>query len=313
MAKKTSGSKKVDKSTSAAVSPKASKSSKWTPLFWLLALAFAVLAAGLRYYTTSASLNSHVGQPTSSAPARIRWNVTCSNQYYPFIKGCHKRAKCGRAVRDNFVTPDVIDALREIADHGMQGRSTLGGPTIMDINTGYVKDGNGLINLYRQTPPVEFTTEQYTLYRDVIEKIRQTIMAEFDLSSLHFTAPTFLTRLIGNASWTPAELHDEYWHAHVDKNNTHHYDYSGLLYLADYGTEFTGGLFAFMDGAKTTTVEPARRLMMFTSGMENLHQVRQVETGARYLMSMWFTCDPRKRFHNFLDGKVHDHFDSTET
>ena len=26
-------------------------------------------------------------------------------------------------------------------------------------------------------------------------------------------------------------MHDEYWHAHVDKNNTGHYDYSGLLYV----------------------------------------------------------------------------------
>ncbi|RLO02800.1 hypothetical protein DYB28_006534, partial [Aphanomyces astaci] len=150
--------------------------------------------------------------------------------------------------------------MRDIADHGMQGRSTLGGPTIMDINTGmysvdhpirrweftsscigYVKDGNGLINLYRQDPPVQFTTEQYTLYRDVIESIRLAIMDEFRLSTLYFTAPTFLTRLIGNASWVPQEMHDEYWHAHVDKNNTRHYDYSGLLYLADYGVEFTGG------------------------------------------------------------------------
>ncbi|RHY23098.1 hypothetical protein DYB32_009305 [Aphanomyces invadans] len=192
-------------------------------------------------------------------------------QYKPFVQGCHKRTKCGRALKDNFVSPAVVDALRGIADHGMQGRSTLGGPTIMDINTGYVKDGNGLINLYRQDPPVQFTTAH------TIEVIRRAIMHEFQLTTLYFTAPTFLTRLIGNASWTPAELHDEYWsdcayephtprgfdvsmsrHAHVDKNNTHHYDYSGLLYLADYGVEFTGGMFAFLDHHRNTTVEPAR-------------------------------------------------------
>ncbi|RHY15410.1 hypothetical protein DYB36_002009, partial [Aphanomyces astaci] len=166
--------------------------------------------------------------------------------YQPFVQGCHKRAKCGRALRDNFVSPAVVDAMRDIADHGMQGRSTLGGPTIMDINTGmysvdhpirrweftsscigYVKDGNGLINLYRQDPPVQFTTEQYTLYR------------EYDLSSIQEHIVLIM-------------------HAHVDKNNTRHYDYSGLLYLADYGVEFTGGLFAFLDKDKNITVEPAR-------------------------------------------------------
>ena len=28
-------------------------------------------------------------------------------------------------------------------------------------------------------------------------------------------------------------------------------------------------------------------------------------TGTRYVMSMWFTCDESRRFENFLDGQVH--------
>ncbi|RLN60516.1 hypothetical protein BBJ28_00008710 [Nothophytophthora sp. Chile5] len=143
----------------------------------------------------------------------------------------------------------------------------------------------------------------------VIEKIRLALIDEFQLEVLYFSAPTFITRLVGNESWTPTEIHDEYWHPHVDKDNTEHYDYSGLLYLADYGVDFTGGLFAFIDEDSELVVEPARaRLMMFTSSKENLHQVRKVESGARYVMSMWFSCDERKQFHNFLDGKMHQHF-----
>jgi hypothetical protein len=164
----------------------------------------------------------------------------------------------------------------------------------------------------------------------VIESIRLALMEEFQLEVLHFTAPTFITRIVGNSSWSPAEIHDEYWcvaavknprtpsgfsccascrHPHVDKDNTQHYDYSGLLYLADYEDDFTGGLFAFIDKETEQVVEPARgRLMMFTSGKENLHQVKQVESGTRYVMSMWFSCDSRKQFHNFLDGKMHQHF-----
>ena len=45
---------------------------------------------------------------------------------------------------------------------------------------------------------------------------------------------------------------------------------------------------------------------MFSSGRENLHGVRRVESGTRYVMSMWFTCDERKKFENFLDGKKHE-------
>jgi len=55
------------------------------------------------------------------------------------VQGCHKRRKCGRVVRDNFVTPEIVEQLREMAEIGMKGRSTLGGPTIMDINTGLSK------------------------------------------------------------------------------------------------------------------------------------------------------------------------------
>jgi predicted 2-oxoglutarate/Fe(II)-dependent dioxygenase YbiX len=98
----------------------------------------------------------------------------------------------------------------------------------------------------------------------------------------------------------------------VDKNNTKHYDYSGLLYLSDYQEEFTGGLFSFIDENTETVVEPARgRLMMFTAGAENLHVVRKVETGTRYVLSLWFSCDERKQFENFLDGQMHKHFRRT--
>lgn len=246
-------------------------------------------------------------------------------------------------MRDSFATPEEVMELRAIAEIGMANRSRLGGPTIMDVNTGYVKDGQGLVNIYQQdrkSPPIpRFTAEQFALYRRyvcaieralssqwstrtiiltgdgrpgpdrTIEKIRLALMAEFNLDVLYFTAPTFITRLVGNASWSPTEIHDEYWHPHVDKDNTQHYDYSGLLYLSDYQDDFTGGLFAFLDKTSEHVVEPARgRLMMFTAGKENLHQVRKVESGARYVMSMWFSCDERKRFTNFLDGKMHRHF-----
>jgi hypothetical protein len=36
--------------------------------------------------------------------------------------------------------------------------------------------------------------------------------------------------------------HDEYWHPHVDRNNTPHYHYSGLLYMSTYKEDFEGGI-----------------------------------------------------------------------
>jgi hypothetical protein len=86
------------------------------------------------------------------------------------VPGCHHVGNnCGRAVKDGFVTPEEVDQLREIAEIGMANRTKLGGPTIMDINTGYVKDGDGLVNIYQKTrtspPEPRFTRNQFALYR----------------------------------------------------------------------------------------------------------------------------------------------------
>ena len=58
------------------------------------------------------------------------------------------------------------------------------------------------------------------------------------------------------------------------------------------------------------TVEPmAGRLVVFTSGRENLHQVKKVTSGTRYVMSMWFTCNKAKEISKLFYGhskkKVH--------
>ena len=144
----------------------------------------------------------------------------------------------------------------------------------MDINSGFVRDQDGLINMYAPNQPAEghhavaphdhadadpisFDGEEYALYKSTIQSIRARIMMEFGLEELYFTAPTFVTREVGNEShWRPKSMHDEYWHPHVDKNNTAHYDYSGLLYLNEHGTDYTGGMFAFLDGPRPAQSVP---------------------------------------------------------
>lgn len=68
-------------------------------------------------------------------------------------------------------------------------------------------------------------------------------------------------------------------HPHVDKDNTPHYDYSGLVYLSNYDQDFTGGLFTFIEAktAEFNVIEPSEgRLLIFNAGRENLHQVSRV-------------------------------------
>ncbi|KAK3267440.1 hypothetical protein CYMTET_24001 [Cymbomonas tetramitiformis] len=90
-----------------------------------------------------------------------------------------------------------------------------------------------------------------------------------------------------------------YWVPHVDKANRATYDISAILYLNTCGRDFTGGWFAFNDEDSNRLVAPVRgRLLTFTSGFENLHQasdhctteaqVQRVETGNRFVLSVWF-------------------------
>jgi predicted 2-oxoglutarate/Fe(II)-dependent dioxygenase YbiX len=105
-------------------------------------------------------------------------------------------------------------------------------------------------------------------------------------------------------------VHDEYWHRHVDRENTEHYHYSGLLYMSDFGTDFTGGLLHFYSASTPSkvelTVEPrAGRVVIFTAGSENPHMVERVTSGDRLVLSFWFTCNVKREFEIFLDGAAH--------
>ena len=64
--------------------------------------------------------------------------------------------------------------LREMAEIGMANRSARGGPTIMDINTGFVRNSEGLENIYQPEKRIpdenkpgikRFSTKQFDLYR----------------------------------------------------------------------------------------------------------------------------------------------------
>ena len=89
---------------------------------------------------------------------------------------------------------------------------------------------------------------------------------------------------------------------HVDKANIASYDYSALLYLNSHGSDFDGGEFAFIDASDDKLVHPIQgRLLTFTSGLENLHQVREVTRGTRYVLAMWFTCSEAHEYQEADD------------
>ena len=76
---------------------------------------------------------------------------------------------------------------------------------------------------------------------------------------------------------------------HIDAENQPAYELSTLLYLSTAGADFSGGLFAFNDvDADRLVVPHAGRLLAFCSGHRNLHQVRPVRAGDRFVLSTWY-------------------------
>lgn len=224
------------------------------------------------------------------------FTIQCSDDYdnYKRYPGCTPQ-KCGRAVTDSVVTREEAQVLRRLAERGMALAGSEGGASILDLHSGALSMGRQFVNIYRyfgdQIGDV-FTQEDFQLYRNVRGRIQTAIAETFGLdpSLMYLTKPTFFSRINSTAAKTQ---HDEYWHPHIDKVTYGSFDYTSLLYLSDYGSDFTGGRFIFMDQNGNRTVEPrAGRVSFFSSGSENLHRVEKVTWGTRFAITVSFTCDP---------------------
>jgi len=206
---------------------------------------------------------------------------------------------CGRVVTDSVVTAADAARLLDIAKAGFLHSGSDGGASILDLHSGALSRGDRFINIYTLISAVSespFRESDFKLYSDVRKTIHAKIAETFGIREdiLYLTNPTFFSRMNNRPAKT---RHDEYWHAHVDKETYGSFHYTSLLYLSDHGTDFTGGKFVFSDddGTRNVTVEPKLgRLSFFTSGSENRHFVEKVESGTRYAITVSFTCDPTK-------------------
>ena len=214
MPKKQKHKKRAQSSSDATPSSDARSSSISKPALLVAALC-AVAAVALR--------TMRLARPEESLPQRLTRNMRVRHARRPVQ--CKTTSVCGarpcnRVVIDDWLPPAEIDALRDIAARGADAADAAaasGGPTIVDINSGFVMaPGARLVNLY-QSKRKPFGGEDYELYRSVIRRLKAEVEAAFPrASALYFTAPTFLTRLSGeNATWEASEPHDEYYQRHA--------------------------------------------------------------------------------------------------
>ncbi|KAG6801109.1 2-oxoglutarate and iron-dependent oxygenase domain-containing protein 3 [Apis mellifera caucasica] len=223
-------------------------------------------------------------------------NIECSSDYeaetnkYP---ECVPE-KCGRIVMDKLVLSTESDILLKIAVNGLNLGGSDGGASILDLHSGALSKGQGFIDIYTLSETKKiFNSSDFAIYKTIKTKIQHAIAHNFGIPSnkIFLTKPTFFSRMTNLSAKT---IHDEYWHPHIDKETYKSFHYTTLLYLNDFGRDFEGGRFVFIDKNNVKTViEPRKgRLSMFTSGSENLHAVEKVQSGIRYALTISFTCNP---------------------
>ncbi|XP_035220646.1 2-oxoglutarate and iron-dependent oxygenase domain-containing protein 3-like isoform X1 [Stegodyphus dumicola] len=266
----------------------------WTKIASRFLLSMLMIFA---VYWTSKKDTMHVFASQKQRLQLTSAEVSCSSDYLKDVskfKACAPK-HCGRLVTDIVITPEEAAHLLRVAKKGLAFGGSYGGASILDLHSGALSYENSFINIYQKLKALDkniFTADDFKVYRNVRNKIQQIIAYNFGINAnkLHLTHPTFFSEMTPRAAKTK---HDEYWHVHVDKETYPSFHYTSLLYLADYGADFTGGRFIFVDEVKNMTIEPrVGRVSAFTSGAENPHFVEPVSSGTRYALTVSFSCDP---------------------
>ncbi|KAM7351178.1 2-oxoglutarate and iron-dependent oxygenase domain-containing protein 3-like isoform 2-T5 [Cochliomyia hominivorax] len=271
--------------------------SSFTHRLWTRAVIVISVMTIVYFYTSNQTRDSKFASVRENLPLRMQ-KFKCSEQYEEEIKKfphCVPK-KCGRFVADNLVEPHEVEILLEMADSiiGLAGSS--GGASILDIHTGALSYGEKYLNFYKMPEAKKLLkSEQITVYNLIKGKIKLAIAEQFGIepSNLFLTSPSFFSRL---TNVTSKNIHDEYWHEHVDKETYPSFHYTSLLYLTTLNKDFKGGRFIFVDGIDknrtTSAIEPKKgRVSAFTSGFENRHHVEKVTEGSRFAITISFTCD----------------------
>lgn len=124
---------------------------------------------------------------------------------------------CGRRVMDGAFNDSDVSKLHEIVTKAMSHRVVQNnGPTILDINTGYLRDTDGLDNLFYKEMKKNaiYSVDDFAHYGNIIRKLKDLVMDSFSVSEMYFTSPTFITRLRAlDSNWEPkgrVNMHSRY-------------------------------------------------------------------------------------------------------
>jgi len=209
---------------------------------------------------------------------------------------CSKIMNCGRWVFDHMFTSEVMESMEDMVEQILaraQGGGT-GGPSVVDLHTRVVSYKDTFIDLDVVLGHYKWNITE--THREHYKHIRRTIKNKIlELSKLPeermYYDKGFFSHI--NGSQPAANVHDEYWHEHIDTDQYGTFTYTSLLYFGEKGSSFDGGDLVFKDGH---TIKPERgRLVIFSSGQENPHWATKFSSGIRVAMVSALTCNEKAR------------------
>eukprot|EP01063_Lacrimia_lanifica_P014287 TRINITY_DN20912_c0_g1_i1.p1 TRINITY_DN20912_c0_g1~~TRINITY_DN20912_c0_g1_i1.p1 ORF type:complete len:274 (+),score=125.56 TRINITY_DN20912_c0_g1_i1:57-878(+) len=228
-----------------------------------------------------------------------RTSTPCSSReaYLAAAKCAPDAGKCGVVSMDAFCTAEEAATFKMMAEKGFIAGKDIGSPAaIFELHQGIVSSEDGFISYHQKAAQMKktgleealITRSEIATFGAYIVRLRDFVHANFAPSlakdSLKVATPIFFSRL---RKGEPAQPNDEYWHSHIDTEQYGTFAFTTLTYLSTQGEDFVGGSLT-IDGKELRPVKG--RVAAFTSGPEHPHNVEKVTSGARYAVTIAFTC-----------------------
>jgi len=124
--------------------------------------------------------------------------------------------------------------------------------------------------------------------------MRETILrVGYELRQFYNVSDPVYPQTVTLQEWAPgmqlATHGDNCWFPSCEPNYVPHRRFGAVLYL---NSDFSGGQFYFYHPTTPLVIQPTPGLLLaFGAGPEYFHGVKAVDSGYRYVCSMWFTSD----------------------
>ena len=237
--------------------------------------------------------------PSRELHAVAAWRVDCVDDYQKhrlknytmnvsrkkaFLKraGLACYGRCVRGVVDGFATHAEIDELRALTPEPSRGAADVGAASAIDH--------------WRWAVPAAPAA-----FRTLVRRAQTVLDERFGVRHLRFYRSNIITwdgetggvAEAAPARWQPRSLHG-------DTNTDEMFQYTTILYLSQHGEDVAGAETGIADAVSWASgevtaglrVEPSvGRLLVFSAGVENMHEMLELVRGRRVAIQMWFACE----------------------